>query len=90
MMTILRSIYVHLRIIFRIDISQQGKRPMTTTPAAMDWDLTSYFAEFDGPAMRQFKDELQRDIATAREQAAALAPLAEDNADTWEGRIPPD
>ena len=57
---------------------------MPTTPAAMDWDLTSYFAEFDGPAMRQFKDELQRDIATAREQAAALAPLAEDNADTWE------
>ena len=57
---------------------------MTTTPAAMDWDLTSYFAEFDGPAMRQFKDELQRDIATAREQAAALAPLAEDNADSWE------
>ena len=34
--------------------------------------------------MRQFKDELQRDIATAREQAAALAPLAEDNADAWE------
>lgn len=55
-----------------------------TTPAAMDWDLTSYFDEFDGPAMRQFKDELQRDIATAREQAAALAPLAEDNADAWE------
>ena len=50
----------------------------------MDWDLTSYFAEFDGPAMRQFKDELQRDIATAREQAATLAPLAEDNADSWE------
>ena len=57
---------------------------MPTTPAAMDWDLTSYFAEFDGPAMRQFKDELQRDLATAREQAAALAPLAEDNADSWE------
>ena len=22
---------------------------MTNTPIAMDWDLTSYFAEFDGP-----------------------------------------
>ena len=57
---------------------------MTNTPTAMDWDLTSYFAEFDGPAMRQFKDELQRDLAAARQQAAALAPLAEDNADAWE------
>ena len=34
--------------------------------------------------MRQFKDELQRDLAAARQQAAALAPLAEDNADAWE------
>lgn len=57
---------------------------MTTTSPAMDWDLTSYFAEFDGPAMRQFKEALQRDMAAARQQAAALAPLAADNADAWE------
>ena len=57
---------------------------MTATPPAMDWDLTSYFAEFDGPAMRQFKEALQRDMAAARQQAAALAPLAADNADAWE------
>ena len=63
---------------------------MTTTPAAMDWDLTSYFAEFDGPAMRQFKDELQRDIAAAREQAAALAPACRGQCRRLGGRIPPD
>ncbi len=57
---------------------------MSAEPAAMDWDLTSYFAEFDGPDMRQFKDELQKDLAAAREQAAALAPLSEDNAGAWE------
>ncbi len=57
---------------------------MTTTPAVMDWNLTSYFAEFDGSAMRQFKEELQRDLAAVRRQAAALASLAEDNAEAWE------
>ena len=57
---------------------------MTATSPAMDWDLTSYFAEFNGPAMRQFKEALQRDMAAARQQAAALGPLAADNADAWE------
>lgn len=50
----------------------------------MDWDLTSYFAAFDGPDMQQFKAKLQADLASLRQQAADLAPLNGDNADAWE------
>ena len=50
----------------------------------MDWDLSSYFAAFDGDDMRQFKEALQTDTAALRERAGALAPLAADNADDWE------
>ena len=52
--------------------------------AAMDWDLTSYFPAFDDPSMRQFKDELKRDIDALRQRAAALEPLSMDNADSWQ------
>ena len=38
----------------------------------MTWDLTSYFPQFDGPEMRQFKEALRSDVASLREQAAAL------------------
>ena len=54
------------------------------TQEAMDWDLSSYFPEFNGPEMQQFKKELQEDIASLRDQAAALDPLNADNADAWE------
>lgn len=51
----------------------------------MSWDLTSYFPQFNGPEMKRFKDDLQRDIASLREKAAALEPLNDDNHDAWEG-----
>jgi oligoendopeptidase F len=50
----------------------------------MTWDLTSYFPRFDGPEMRLFKEALRTDVAALREQAAALPPLSEENADAWE------
>lgn len=50
----------------------------------MTWDLTSYFPQFDGPEMRGFKETLRRDTTSLREQAAALPPLTEANADAWE------
>ena len=50
----------------------------------MDWDLTSYFAEFDGSEMRNFKEELATDIVELSQKATELAPLATDNADAWE------
>src|SRR5215475_1984617 len=50
----------------------------------MTWDLTSYFPQFDGPEMRQFKEALRTDVAALREQAAAIPPLSEESADAWE------
>jgi oligoendopeptidase F len=50
----------------------------------MAWDLTSYFPQFDGPEMRQFKEALRRDVAALREQVAALPPLSEESANAWE------
>jgi oligoendopeptidase F len=50
----------------------------------MSWDLTSYFPEFNGAAMLQFKEALRTDIATLRDQAAKLPELAESSAAGWE------
>jgi oligoendopeptidase F len=50
----------------------------------MSWDLSSYFPEFNGPEMRRFKDGLARDIASLKNEAAALPALAAENAVNWE------
>lgn len=50
----------------------------------MNWDLSSYFPQFDGPEMRQFRDALHRDLAAVQEEAAPLAPLNAVNAAEWE------
>ena len=50
----------------------------------MTWDLTSYFPQFDGPEMLLFKEALGSDVASLREQSAALPPLTEANAEAWE------
>jgi oligoendopeptidase F len=50
----------------------------------MTWDLTSYFPQFDGTEMRLFKEALRTDVAALREEAAAIPPLSEENADAWE------
>ncbi|MBI1994890.1 MAG: M3 family oligoendopeptidase [Deltaproteobacteria bacterium] len=51
----------------------------------MTWDLTSYFPEFNGPEMLQFKEALCRDVGILQQSAAALAPLQDANPDAWEG-----
>ncbi|TMB66575.1 MAG: M3 family oligoendopeptidase [Deltaproteobacteria bacterium] len=50
----------------------------------MNWDLTSYFPQFDGPEMRRFKEALRRDIALLKDRAASLLPLNDENASGWE------
>jgi oligoendopeptidase F len=50
----------------------------------MNWDLTSYFPQFDGAEMRRFKQALRRDIASLKEKAASLVPLNDENASEWE------
>ncbi len=50
----------------------------------MNWDLTSYFPEFGGPEMRDFKEKLKEDIGSIRSEASSLAPLEKANMDKWE------
>jgi oligoendopeptidase F len=52
---------------------------MTTT-----WDLTSYFPEFNGPEMPQFKEALRHDIASLRDKAASLPILTDASLAAWE------
>lgn len=50
----------------------------------MTWDLTSYFREFNGEEMREFKAALQSDIQSVLQRAASLPDLATGSADGWE------
>ena len=50
----------------------------------MNWDLTSYFAEFDGPEMRTFREDVARDLADLQARAQALETLRSDNQPQWE------
>ena len=50
----------------------------------MNWDLTSYFPEFNGPEMVQFKTALRKDIGALLETAGSLAPLEAHNQAEWE------
>jgi oligoendopeptidase F len=50
----------------------------------MTWDLTSYFPEFNGAEMLQFKKALQTAIGSLRDKAAALPILTDASAAAWE------
>jgi oligoendopeptidase F len=49
----------------------------------MTWDLTSYFPEFNGAAMLQFKQSLRADIATLQRAASELPVLNAESSDDW-------
>ncbi len=51
--------------------------------AKMNWDLTSYFPEFNGQDMKEFKERLKTDIETVKKKASALAPLDDTNGSEW-------
>jgi oligoendopeptidase F len=50
----------------------------------MAWDLTSYFPEFNGAEMRQFKQAIRADIAVLQQTAACLPALDAESAPAWE------
>ena len=50
----------------------------------MTWDLTSYFAEFNGAEMLQFKEAIRADVAALQKSAANLPPLDAESASAWE------
>jgi oligoendopeptidase F len=54
------------------------------TTTKMNWDLSSYFPEFNGSEMRDFKDRLKKDIESIKERAASLSSLNDSNQTEWE------
>jgi oligoendopeptidase F len=48
------------------------------------WDLSSYFPEFNGTAMREFKERLSKDISDLQTEAVGLGVLGVQNQDLWE------
>lgn len=49
----------------------------------MDWDLSSYFKEFNGPDYRAFKADLLRDLKQATDTLSRLDHLSDRNAEAW-------
>ena len=49
----------------------------------MDWDLSSYFKEFEGADYQAFKSQLTADLAQAARELATLPALSEDTGSTW-------
>ena len=54
---------------------------MTTNPRV--WDLTSYFATFDGPEYREFRAALKSDVERHTAEAAALGALSAATQAAW-------
>lgn len=50
----------------------------------MNWDLTSYFPEFNGPEMKDFKAQIKKDIADIKDRASSLDRLDDKNQTEWE------
>jgi oligoendopeptidase F len=50
----------------------------------MTWDLSSYFSEFNGPDMLQFKEGIRDDISSLRQAAASLPVLDNESISAWE------
>ncbi|HAH31704.1 MAG TPA: hypothetical protein DCL44_05255 [Elusimicrobia bacterium] len=57
---------------------------MAAKPQGVQWDLKSYFPEFNGPEMLRFKKKLAADVAALQKKAAKLAPLSAETAADWE------
>ncbi len=50
----------------------------------VNWDLSGYFPEFDGPQMRAFKAEIDRDIARLKTSSSALTAFSGETLERWE------
>jgi len=56
----------------------------TERKQGVTWDLTSFFPEFNGKEMLDFKKQLEADVKTLQAKVAELAPLKSTNAKEWE------
>jgi oligoendopeptidase F len=57
---------------------------MTEARIGVVWDLTTFFPEFKGPAMIEFRETLESDLKALTEEASRLDVLTNDTADEWE------
>jgi len=55
-----------------------------TSTSKMNWDLSSYFPEFNGSEMIAFKEKLKSDIDETRDNASKLEHITVENQDKWE------
>jgi len=53
----------------------------------MDWDLTSYFSEFNGPEYRQFTQTLASDLDALAQNLDSLEPLGQETLEAWSSWI---
>jgi oligoendopeptidase F len=53
----------------------------------MSWDLTSYFPEFNGVEMLQFKEAIRNDVAVLQRSAVALPVVNAASAPDWENLL---
>lgn len=63
------------------------KQEMSDKKQGVNWDLTSYFKEFNGPDMIEFKAKLAQDIEKLQGKAGNLDVLSDSTADDWESII---
>jgi oligoendopeptidase F len=47
------------------------------------WDLDSYFPQFDGSQMRQFKSDLDREIGELKKRSENMTDLTTENSNSW-------
>jgi oligoendopeptidase F len=57
---------------------------MSDTKNGVEWDLTSFFTEFNNQQMQAMKQKLSEDIAELQKKASAAAPLSAETAPIWE------
>jgi oligoendopeptidase F len=57
---------------------------MTEETKGVRWDLTSYFPEFQGPEMKEFRKKLEEELKELLEKAGELGDLTAETADDWE------
>jgi oligoendopeptidase F len=63
--------------------SKQRSERMNSDAAHANWDLSSYFPNFDGPEYRDYLDRLAGRLAKFEEEARNLGVLSGENMEAW-------
>ncbi len=58
--------------------------PNNSSIDKMNWDLCTYFPEFNGSEMIRFKKILKEDIESIKKEASSLSPINDENIQKWQ------